>query len=115
MLPLRARVDLGVMEMKGYSTFPKASGLTRGAGILPPFEAMQSVYSTVPADCAGPVEGLEETENCGVVVVIIIIIIVLINNLSNEFCHSTDHRLKIRGSEKIDKYLNIARGTVIQL
>ena len=27
MLPPRARVDLGVMAMKGYSTLPKASAL----------------------------------------------------------------------------------------
>ena len=26
-LPLRARVDLGAMAMKGYSTFPKALAL----------------------------------------------------------------------------------------
>ena len=28
MLPLRARVDLGAMAMKGYSAFPKAPALT---------------------------------------------------------------------------------------
>ncbi len=27
MLPLRARVDLGTMAMKGYSAFPKAPAL----------------------------------------------------------------------------------------
>ena len=27
MLPLRARVDLGAMAMKGYSAFPKAPGI----------------------------------------------------------------------------------------
>ena len=27
MLPLQARVDLGVMAMKGYSAFPKAQAL----------------------------------------------------------------------------------------
>ena len=51
MLPLRARVDLGAMAMKGYSTFPKAPALpelhhqtvychfqdthSRGEGVLP--------------------------------------------------------------------------------
>ena len=29
MLPLRARVDLGVMAMKGYSAFPKARNLLK--------------------------------------------------------------------------------------
>ena len=29
MLPLRARVDLGAMAMKGYSAFPKAPALLK--------------------------------------------------------------------------------------
>ena len=29
MLPQRDRVDLGVMSMKGYSTFPKAPALLK--------------------------------------------------------------------------------------
>ena len=65
MLPLRARVDLGAMAMKGYSTFPKAPTLLEphhqifnvisrtlvGGGSYPSAEK-QSVYSTAPADWA---------------------------------------------------------------
>ncbi len=49
MLPLRARVDLGAMAMKGYSTFPK--GHSFGGGSYPTAE-VQSVYPTAPADWA---------------------------------------------------------------
>ena len=34
LLPLRVRVDLGVIAMKGYSTFPKALGLKPLSGIF---------------------------------------------------------------------------------
>ena len=65
MLPLRARVDFGVMAIKEYSTFPKAPALvephneivqchiqvTHGGGSYPSIE-VQSVYSTAPADWA---------------------------------------------------------------
>ena len=58
-LPLRISLDLGVMTMKGYSTFPKAPGLE-------PHHQMdhnhiqasnlsskkQSAHSTTPADWA---------------------------------------------------------------
>ena len=60
------RVDLGVMAIKGYSTFAKASGLEPhnhivisktligvGCGSLPSAE-MQSLYSTTPANWAYP-------------------------------------------------------------
>ena len=59
MLPLRARVDLGAMAMKGYSAFPKApasdclvsySGHSLGESY--PCAEKQSVYSTAPADWA---------------------------------------------------------------
>ena len=63
-LPNRARVDLGAMEMKGCSIFPKASALLGPRhqtvlcviqdthwGLTPSAEA-QSVYSTAPADWA---------------------------------------------------------------
>ena len=56
-LPLRARVDLGAMAMKGYSAFPKAPAL-----LEPHHQIVQchiqdthsgeSVYSTAPADWA---------------------------------------------------------------
>ena len=58
MLPRRARVDLGVMAIKGYSAGllePRhqiASVISRtlvGDGFYPSAE-MQSVYSTPPAD-----------------------------------------------------------------
>ena len=66
MLPLRARVDLGAMAIKGYSTFPKAPALlephhqivkchnqdTCWGGGLTPFAEMQSVNSTAPTDWA---------------------------------------------------------------
>ena len=63
MLPLRARVDLGAIAMKGYSKFPKAPALleahyqivildTRWGGSYPPPSKVQSVYSTAPAECA---------------------------------------------------------------
>ena len=64
-LPLWARVDLGVMAMKGYSAFPKTLALLephhqiisyyiqdtrwRGGGLTPSAEK-QLVYSTAPAD-----------------------------------------------------------------
>ena len=67
MLPLRARVDLGVMAIKGYSAFPKFQhywNLTIrlfsvknrtliwvGVGSYPSAEK-QSVYSTAPANWA---------------------------------------------------------------
>ena len=63
MLPLRVRVDLGAMTIKGYSIFPKSARLeschqmiyyqnqdTHGGGVLP--AEMQSVYSTDPANWA---------------------------------------------------------------
>ena len=66
MLPLWARVDLGAMAMKGYSTFPKAPALlephhqivlchiqnTRWGGGSYPSVEVQSVYSTAAADWA---------------------------------------------------------------
>ena len=68
MLPLWVRVDLGVMAMKAYSTFPNASGLELhhqmefsvisrtligGVGGGAHLSAvMQFVYSIAPADCA---------------------------------------------------------------
>ena len=65
MLPLQARVDLGVMAMKGYYAFPKATALLKPQpsnclvsypghllGESYPSAEMQSVYSAVPADWA---------------------------------------------------------------
>ena len=64
-LPHRVRVDLGVMSMKGYSTFPKAPELEphhqMGFSIMSrtyyresyPTAEVQLVYSTVPTDRAG--------------------------------------------------------------
>ena len=62
MLPLRARVDLGTMAMKGYSTFPKAPALLESHHqiVLNDFQnthwgsltPLQSVYSTAPANWA---------------------------------------------------------------
>ena len=63
MVPLRARVDVGVMAIKEYSAFPKAPALLEphhqifsvisralvGGGSYPSAEK-QSVYSTAPAD-----------------------------------------------------------------
>ena len=60
MLLLRPRVDLGAIEMKGYSAFPKAPALlkphhqivscyiqdTQMAGDLNPSAEMQLVYTT---------------------------------------------------------------------
>ena len=67
MLPLRIRVDLGAMAMKGYSVFPKTPALLEphydivinviigtlvgGLGSYLSIEK-QSVYSTTPADWA---------------------------------------------------------------
>ena len=65
MLPLRARVDLGAMAMKGYSAFPKAPALlephhqivivisrTLVGGVSYASAKKQSVYSTAQADWA---------------------------------------------------------------
>ena len=62
MLPLRVRVDLGAMAMKGYFAFPKAlvasssdclvSYLGHSLGECYPFAETQSVYSAVPTDWA---------------------------------------------------------------
>ena len=66
MLPLRARVDLGAMAMKGYSAFPKVPALlephqqivychiqdTRWRVGSYPSAEKQSVYSIAPADWA---------------------------------------------------------------
>ena len=65
MLPLRTRVDLGVMAMKGYSASPKLqhhwniaiilfSVISRTLVVVGsyPSEEMQSGYSTAPADWA---------------------------------------------------------------
>ena len=66
MLPLRARVDLGAMAMKGYSAFPKTPALLEPhhqmvlvsypghslGGDSYPSAEKQSVYSTAPADWA---------------------------------------------------------------
>ena len=63
-LPLRARVDLGAMAMKGYTAFPKAPALlkphhqfvsyqvmhTRWAGESYPSKEMQLVYFTSPVN-----------------------------------------------------------------
>ena len=65
-LPLRARVDLEAMAMKGYSAFPKAPALLEPyhqiiychirtlvvGGVSYPSAEKQSVYSTAPADWA---------------------------------------------------------------
>ena len=68
MLPLRVRVDLGAIAMKGYSAFPNAPALlephhqiiyyhiqnTRWRWWdLTPSEVMQSVCSIAPADGSG--------------------------------------------------------------
>ena len=66
MLPLRARLDLGMIAMKGYSAFPKALELlepqiflvisrTLVGGILP---EVKSVYSTAPQDWENSLLGL---------------------------------------------------------
>ena len=59
MLPLRVRVDLGVMAMKGYSTFLRAAGLEPRhqikvisrtlvvGGVSYASAEIQSMYSTV--------------------------------------------------------------------
>ena len=64
MQPLRAGADLGAMAIKGYSTFPKSSGITGASpdclvsyaghllGKSYPSAEMQSVYSIAPADWA---------------------------------------------------------------
>ena len=66
MLPLRARVDLGAMAIKGYSALPKAPESleprheivychiqdTRMGGGSYSAAEVQSVYSTAPADWA---------------------------------------------------------------
>ena len=65
-LPLRGRVDLGAMAMKGYSAFPKDPALlelhhwivlchiqdTRWGMESYPSAEKQSVYSTAPPDWA---------------------------------------------------------------
>ena len=65
MLPLRARVDLRAMAMKGYSAFPKAPALLEPhhqivsrtlVGGYPSAE-VPSVYSTAPADWAINAQG----------------------------------------------------------
>ena len=63
MLPLWARVDLGAMTIKGYSTFPKAPDITgtspsdclvpnlgHSLGVSYPSAEVQSVYSTATAN-----------------------------------------------------------------
>ena len=65
MLPLRARVDMGVMAMKGYSAFPKAPALLEPSGCLMsylghawwgrgsyPSVEVQSVYTITSANRA---------------------------------------------------------------
>ena len=59
MLPCQAKVDLEVMAMKRYSTFPKASQSDclvsypeHSLGELYPSAEMQLVYSTTAADLA---------------------------------------------------------------
>ena len=63
-LPLRVRVDLGILTMKEYSTFPKDLGLephqqivlshfrTLVGGDVFLFAERQSAYSTTPAEWA---------------------------------------------------------------
>ena len=52
-LPISVRADLGEMVMKGYSSFPKAPGLTiKSFSVLLSAE-MQPVYSTVLSDWGG--------------------------------------------------------------
>ena len=64
-LPLKVRVDLGVMEMKGYSTFTKYPALLKphhqivqvsysghSLGEFYPSVEMQPAYSTAPANWA---------------------------------------------------------------
>ena len=61
MLPLRARVDLGVMAMKEYSTsdcLVSYLGHSLVGGSYPSAEK-QSVYSTAPADWAITDKGWE--------------------------------------------------------
>ena len=69
MLPLRARVDLGAMAIKGYSAFPKLQHLWNltirlisviyrtfvGGGASNPSAEVQSVFSTFPADWASDI------------------------------------------------------------
>ena len=63
MLPLRVKMDLGAMAMKGYSIFPKCPRLLPHYQIVLchirtlvegsyPSAGMQSVYSKAPADWA---------------------------------------------------------------
>ena len=54
-LPLWVKVDLGVMAMKGYSSFPKGPELEPHHQILEGYYSsaeMQSLYSTGTANCA---------------------------------------------------------------
>ena len=56
MLPQKARRNLGVMAMKGYSVFPKAPVLLKtdhqSVKCITPSAEMQWVYSAAPADWA---------------------------------------------------------------
>ena len=80
MLPIRSRVDLGPMAMKGYSALPKAPALLEpfhqifsiisrtfvGVGSYPSAE-VQSVYSTALADwacCCMKVLSVRQTLEC---------------------------------------------------
>ena len=58
MLPFRARVDLGAMAMKGWSTFPKVSASLEPHHqiVYYPSPEVQLVYSTAPADWANYLE-----------------------------------------------------------
>ena len=77
MLALQARVDLGAMAMKRYSTSHKAPVLLEphhqivlclyiGHALEESysFAEKQSVYSTAPADCASHLFGDKIIENC---------------------------------------------------
>ena len=58
MLPLQARMDLGAIAMKGYSTFPKAPAFLEPhlhpehslVGRVLPSAEKQLMYFTAPAD-----------------------------------------------------------------
>ena len=74
MLPLRARVDLGAMAIKVYSTFPKAPALLEPhhpiffsvisrtlieGGVLPPLQRAVGVFYN-PANRANSMQGLKD-------------------------------------------------------
>ena len=65
-LPLWVKVDLGVMAMKEYSTFPKIPGL-ESHHQMALRAAVVIVYSLTPsADCAGN-NGWKPTQKAGLI------------------------------------------------